>query len=225
MNLIGRDRELAVVRQHLQSGKNLVIFGKEGVGKTALVRAAMAGMPEALYCGDTATLKTACESLLTQLGLAVSDAGNVIRKRAILQATAGKKRWFVFDHVGRVSPKLASFLDTVRESHSMVIVARSIAWADIGHLKMILWDFDRLELAPLSRERASDVLRAEMERLGVRALDREHFEAEVARMSRGNLHVLMDLCRQAVGGRYVFGGRVSTQLLDLDRRINELGLR
>ncbi len=225
MNLIGRDRELAVVRQRLQSGKNLVVFGKEGVGKTALVRAAMAGMPEALYCGDTTTLKTACESLLAQLGLAVSDADNVVRKRAILQATASRKRWFVFDHVGRVSPKLASFLDTVRESHSLVIVARSIAWAEIGHLKMILWDFDKLELEPLSRERALDVLRAEMDRLGLRVPDREHFGTEVVAMSRGNLHVLMRLCRWAAGGGYVPGKHFSTQLLDLDRRISDLGLR
>jgi ABC-type arginine transport system ATPase subunit len=108
MNLIGREKEMAVVREHVCAGRNLVVCGPAGIGKTALVREAA---PEVLYCADTATLKTACESLLAQLGLMVGAADNVARKRAILKATAGKRRCFVFDHVSRVSPRLLSFLE------------------------------------------------------------------------------------------------------------------
>jgi hypothetical protein len=82
--MIGRDKELAVVREHLRDGKNLIVFGPPGIGKTALIREAA---PEVLYCADTGTLKSACESLLAQLGLS-APADNIARKRAILKALA-----------------------------------------------------------------------------------------------------------------------------------------
>jgi hypothetical protein len=225
MNLVGRDKESAIVREHVRGGKNLVVFGGEGVGKTALVTEAIRAEPGVLYCADTATLKSACECLLGQLKLTVPEADNVARKRAILKATDGRSCCFIFDHVGWVSPKLASFLDNVHESHPMIVVTRSVAWSDTGHLKMILWDFDKLELAPLTHESMLEVLRAQIRRLKLRPPDPAQFEADVMRIAGRNLPVVMELCRQAATGKYVFGKRFSTELVDLDRRIKELGLR
>ncbi|MGD0061381.1 MAG: hypothetical protein ABSD58_18390 [Verrucomicrobiia bacterium] len=224
MSLIGRNKELAVVREHLCVGGNLVVFGAIGVGKTALVSEALRDAPNALYCADTSTLKSACESLLSQRNLTVPAADNIVRKHAILKETDGENCSFVFDHVGWVGPKLLSFLETVRESHSMIVVTRSIAWSEIGHLKMILWDFDKLELAPLSHEATRHVLRARMKQLKLRAPDPQEFEADVLRIAGRNLHVLMELCQQAATGKYIFGKHLSTQLLNLDRRIKELRL-
>jgi hypothetical protein len=211
MNLIGRETELAVVREHLRAGKNLAIVGPEGAGKTALVTEAIRDWPGALYCADTSTLKRACESLLAQLDLTVAGADNVARKRAILRAVAGTKRWFVFDHVGRVSPKLLSFLQNVHESHPMIVVARSLAWKQTGHLKMILWDFDRLELPALPTAAARQLLRAEAGRLKPR------LERDLLRVAAGNPGHLIALCEQARRGRFA-----SAQLLELDRRIEAL---
>ncbi len=222
MSLIGRHKELAVVREHLRAGRNLVVVGAIGVGKTALVSEALRDAPHALYCADTSTLKRGCESFLSQLNLTVTEADNIVRKHAILKATAGKNCCFVFDHVGWVGPKLLSFLEKVRQSHSMIVVTRSMAWSEMGHLRMILWDFDQIELAPLSREGTRQLLRARMKELKLRAPDPQRFEADVLRIAGHNLHVLMELCQQAASGRYVFGKHLSTQLLNLDRRIKEL---
>ena len=225
MSVVGRDKELVVLREHLHGRKNLVIFGAEGVGKTALVTEALRGMADVLYCSNTATLKSACEALLAQLNLTVLEADNIVRKRAILKATASRNCHVVFDHVGWVSPKVLSFLQNIHESHPMMIVTRSVAWSEMGHLRMILWDFDQIELAPLSQEATRRVLRARMKELQLRAPDAEQFEAEVLRIAGHNLHVLMELCQQAASGKYVFGKHLSTQLLDLDRRIKQLHLR
>ncbi len=224
MSLIGRHKELAVVREHLRAGRNLAVFGAIGVGKTALVGEALPDAPSALYCAHTSTLKSACELVLSQLNLTVPEADNIVRKHAILKATAGKNCCFVFDHVGWVGPKLLSFLEKVRQSHSMIVVTRSIAWSEMGHLRMILWDFDQIELTPLSREATRQVLRARMKQLQLRVPDAEQFEADVLRIAGHNLHVLMGLCQQAASGQYVFGKRLSTQLLNLDRRVKELRL-
>jgi hypothetical protein len=225
MNLIDRETELNAVHESLRVGRNLAVVGLEGVGKTALITEAIRDRSDVLYCGDTSTLKTACESLLAQLRLAVNEADNVARKRAILRTTADKKLCFIFDHVGWVNPKLQAFLENVRASHPMIVVTRSIAWSDMGHLKMILWDFDKLELRPPSRETMLEVLRAQVKRLKLRVPDPHQFEANVLRIADHNLHVLMELCQQAADGGYVFGKHLSTQLLNLDRRIKELGLR
>jgi hypothetical protein len=217
MELIGRDKELAVVREHLRTGKNLVVSGAAGVGKTVLVREAA---QNALYCADTSTLKTACESLLRELGLTVRVADNVARKRAILKATNGKKICFVFDHVGRVSPKLQSFLENVHELHPMIVVTRSLAWKAIGHLKMILYDFNALELNNLAETQARQLIRLLTAEL--RLPDAAAFERNLGRLSRGNPGRIIALSKQAPQSRYTFGGTTDVRLLDLDRRIKEL---
>jgi len=214
MELIGRDKELQVVRDHLQRRRNLAVCGATGTGKTALVAEAIAGKADVLYCADSATLKTACESLLAQLGLDVAVADNVERKRAILNATRRRSVCFIFDHVCCVSPKLAAFLENLHDAHPMIVITRSLAWPEIGHLKMILWDFDTLELRNLSQRNACRLAEAEATRLGIRVSARE-----LARLSRGNPRHLLELCAQAERSRLI-----SPQLLELDRRISELKL-
>ena len=213
MELIERDKELAIVREHLRARKNLVVCGAEGIGKTSLVMEVVRDTSSTLYCADTATLKTACESLLAPLRLTVNESDNVARKRAILRAVTGRKRCFVFDHVGWVSPKLAAFLENVHDAHPMIVVTRSLAWKEIGHLKMILWDFDKLELPPLPKDAMLQLLRATAGKFEPR------FEHDLLRLARGNPGRLVALCEQARCGGYV-----SAQLLDLDRRIRQLDL-
>jgi predicted ATPase len=224
MNLIGRDAELKLVREHLRAGKNLAVYGPSGVGKTALVQAALAGRKAAVYCADTATLKTACELLLAQLGLRVAEADNVQRKRAVLQALRRRRSGVVFDQVGRVSPKLLSLLENLHESHPLIVVTRSLAWKDIGHLKMILYNFDTLELTNLSEPDARQLVRGQIHQLGLTVPNPTEFEHDLWRLSHGNPGRILSLCQQAKQGHYAFGRRLDTRLLDLDRRIKSLNL-
>ncbi|HUJ09400.1 MAG TPA: AAA family ATPase [Verrucomicrobiae bacterium] len=223
MTLIGRDAELAVVRAHLHVGKSLAITGPEGVGKTALVQAALTGSDHAVYCADTTTLKTACESLPGALGHTGARADNVARKQAVLRALRGRADTVVFDHVGRVTPKLLSLLELLHASHPLIVVTRSLAWNEIGHLKMILWDFDRLELTNLRKADACRLVGREADRLRLEAPNLTEFQHELWRLSRGNPRLIVDLCAQAANGRYVFGRHLSARLLDLDRRIAKIG--
>ena len=225
MKLIGRDTELGIVREHVRTSRNLAIWGAEGVGKTALVSEAIAGKRDVLYCADASTLKAACESLLAALGLTVAGADNIQRKRAILNATRGKRFCFIFDHVGHVTPKLLSLLESIHDSHPIMVVARSLAWKDTGHLKLILWDFHTLELGNLRESAARQLVAAEVTRLGLSVPDRRQLAREFMRLSRGNPRRIVELCAQASRGRYVFGDRLSSNLLDLDRRIHELNLQ
>jgi len=224
MKLIGREDELHVVRQRVRAGKNIAIFGGEGVGKTALVTEAVEAAAGVVYCPDTSTLKTACESLLGRFGVRVTEADNLARKRAVLAAARGRRLTFVFDHVGWVGPKLLSLLALLRESHPLIVVTRDLAPAATGHLKMILWDFDKLELRPLDRAAALRLLQAQMKQLALTVPDARQFEHDVLCLAGGNPRRILELCEQAAQGRYVFGRRVSTQLMELDRRIRQLDL-
>jgi len=222
VNLIGRRTELDVVFEHLRTGKNLAISGAEGTGKTALAREAIAGHADTVYCADTSTLKTTCESLLVALGLSLAWTDNIQRKRALLHATRNKRCCFVFDNVSRVSPRLLSLLEAVHESHPMLLIGRSFAWIETGHLKMILWDFDQLELGNLREADARQLIESEVARLDLRPPNPRQFARELWRLSRGNPRRIVELCVQATTGQYVFGGRVSVALLELDRRIHKL---
>jgi hypothetical protein len=222
MNLIGRDNELQIVRSHLCAGKNLVIFGEEGVGKTALATEAIRGMSDVLYCADTSTLKTTCESLLQQLHIAALARDNIQRKRAVLNAVANKKCRFVFDHIARVGPKLLSFLENLCESHPTILITRTLASGKIGHLKMILWNFDKMELRNLSESRVAQLIDALSQKLNLNIPDPVRFRREIWQISHGNPHIIIDVCRQAARGHYVFGQHFSTKLMDLDRRINKI---
>jgi len=222
MKLIGRDSELSEVREHLRARKNLAVFGGEGVGKTTLVNEAIAGAPDVLYCGDSSTLKRACEPLLAQLGLSVQTADNLARKRALIDATRGRRLTFVFDRARAVGPKLLSLLELLRESHPMIVVARDLTSAEAGRLKMILWDFDKLELKPLNHDNALELVRAQVKQYGLDMPDASQFERGVLRLAGGNPRRIVELCEQASKGRYVFGDHVSAQLIELDRRIHGL---
>jgi hypothetical protein len=222
MTLIGRDTELGLLRDRLRSGRNVAVTGPAGAGKTALALQTVAGMPDVLYCRDSSTLKTACESLLAALGMRATAYDNIERKRTVLAAIRQRPHCVVLDHVRHVSPKLLSLLEGIHESHPMVVIVRSLAWNDIGHLKMILWDFDTLELRSLTETGACRLVRAESERLGLRVPDPEQFAHDLWRLSHGIPRRLIELCEQAKQGRYVFGRRFDARLVDLDRRIKEL---
>lgn len=224
MNFVGREGELTIAHDHLRAGRNLAIFGSAGVGKTALVMKAIQNAAGVLHCPDTSTVKTACESLLARLGVPAGEADNVARKRALLNATRGRRLTFVFDSVGWVGPKLLSLLENVREAHPMIVVARDLSPAATGHLKMILWDFDRLELKPLDRADSLRLLRTQMEQLGLIVPDSRQFEHDMLRLTAGNPRRIIELCEQANKGHYVFGRRLSTQLMELDHRIQQLDL-
>lgn len=219
---IGRENELAIVHEHLRGRSNLVVFGGEGVGKTALVLRAIADRTDTIYCTDTGTLKTACESLLAALGTRCDTADNLQRKRAVLNAARGRPLLFVFDHVRWVSPKLLSLLENLHESHPMIVVTPSLLTTDIGHLKMIFYDFDKLELRPLDAAHARQLIHAQMTELQLQAPNSSAFEDDLLRLSQGSPRRIVELCEQASRGHYVFGRRHSTQLIELDRLIGQL---
>jgi GTPase SAR1 family protein len=202
MNLVGRKTEIETVCEYARCGKNLAVSGAEGVGKTALLREVVSRIPDAIFCADTSTLKNACDSLLTVLGLPLQHDGNIQRKRAILQAVRGKRRRFVLDNVRWVAPQLLSFLDNLRESHTLVIAARSLASKNAGHLREILWDFERLELRNLEETDARTLIRGQIQAHKLKLPDAPQFESDVLRLSHGNPRVIVELCEQASKGRY-----------------------
>lgn len=223
--IIGRESALQTVLDCARRRKHLAVFGAEGVGKTALLENAIRELPEAIFCSDTSTLNSACDALLAPLGLPSSLTNKLQRKRAILQTVRGRRLCFFFDHVCWVAPQLLSFLDILRESHTLIIAARSLASADAGHLREILWDFEKLELRNLEEADARKLIRLQIEQRTLELPNPQQFERDVLRLSRGNPRIIVELCEQASKGHYVFGNHLSSSLLDLDRRINQLRIR
>ncbi len=210
------------MREHLRAHDHLLILGEAGMGETALVREAAAGLPDAIYCADSSKMSTICDLLLAQLGGQASSANNRERRRALANTLRGRRVSFILDHIGWVTPRLLAFFEYLRESHALVVITRNLRMDDTGHLHLILWRFATIELQPLDIAATRKLVSARVRELGVNVPDLTEFQRAVRRISRGNPRVIGGLCEQAKRGNYVFGDRFDVRLLDLDRRIREL---
>jgi hypothetical protein len=217
---VGREKEMARLRQLHRQRKCVLVLGSAGVGKSALVARAAVGLP-LLVCPESERLTDIYGSLENQLGLEAGGQHLVARKNRLLRVLAERGEGVVFDGVAWTTPKLNSFFACVSERVPVWIAARSGLARDIGHVWPLLSRFERVELRPLHPAETRQLVDLAASEGQVPAVALEAVE-QLHHLSAGNPRVLGELLAGLASGHYDPHKHFDLELLDLDRRIRQL---
>lgn len=118
-------------------------------------------------------------------------------------------------------------------THAIAIVIKELFWMRNTPVYLLLRDtheyradrfarffywgqHERLALAPLPKEAATDLLEACINRYGLTKFDLEEFREEVMELSGGVPGAIVKMCALAADPRYQYGSRIKTKLVHID---------
>jgi hypothetical protein len=217
---VGREREIARLRQLHKQHKHVLILGPEGVGKTALV----AHLRESLnlrVCPASERLSDICEALEREFDLEAGDLHLVPRKNRLLKLLKGTKRTVVFDGASWTTPKLSSFIENVTERAPVWLCARSEHPWDVGRIWPLLVRFEKVEIKPFHPTETRGLVEAAI-RLGITPSSAADAIERLHQLCAGNPKILCELIEGLATGHYDPHQKFDLRLLDLDRRIQHL---
>jgi hypothetical protein len=218
----GRQELIEKLRRLYAERKHVLIVGAEGIGKTALLRQVNQSCP-ILLCEESSSLRRICDSLECQLGWADYKLNVVERKNRLLIYLERRGEPVAFDQVALIPPRVARFIGHLGDHIPVWIACRSDQRKEIGRVWEYLYRFTRIELLPLTRIETSALIENAVARGNIQADAREH-SAYLHQLSKGVPRVLEDLLMELATRKYKIDTSFGRHLLDIDRRIREIGL-
>jgi hypothetical protein len=224
--LIGREQECRLLDELMRQGKNVLVFGDEGVGKTAIVENAVAscGIKKVLYSRRSATLK---ETMVNMIESA-RDSKDLAKKNILslkkicYQLLSEHPEYAVLDQIEWVEPKFYGFfIYLIEQKLPFVIVTRRADKRNVGHLSMGLSDFTKVEIKNLDPTKAGELIDYYASKFGLKIDPPAVFRKKVFKISGGNPKIITQLCHLARDEKYRAKGYMDVKLMDLDRRIRD----
>jgi len=226
--MIGREKEIAIIIRLMTEKKNVVIFGKQGVGKTSIIQEVInnAGRGGILYSPQSRTLKETLINLLSsghQRDKKMNKMNTLALKKNCYEVLNQNPGYIILDHLERIEPKHYSFLNYIIDKNiPLMVVSRSLKKEAIGHLRMSLFSFEKVEVCNLDRQAADMLTDSFIKELGIEIAKKDDFKKEIFKISGGNPRVIKQLCILAHDGKYRRNDSLDVYLMDLDRRIGEV---
>ncbi len=218
---IGREKEIARLRQLHKERRHVLILGAEGVGKSALV-AHLRKSLRLRVCPASQRLSEICDALERDLGLETGELHLIARKNRVLKSLKEAKRTVVvFDGASWTTPRLGSFIENVSERVPVWLCVRSEHPWDVGRIWPLLVRFEHVELKPFRPVESRTLVEAAIRGSHVpeKTLDVVDW---LHRRSAGNPKILCELLVEIAHGHYNLSNTHALQRLDLDRRIQEI---
>jgi hypothetical protein len=200
----------------------VLIVGPAGIGKTALLRQARQQFPF-LLCEETSSLRRICDGLERELGWTHRKMNVIERKNRLLRYLARRGTLVAFDNVASTPPRVDRFIAHLKDQVPVWIACRSDRPREIGAIWQHLYEFTRVELAPLSFRETSTLINAAVDAGHVQGDASCHIR-ELYRMCEGIPRILEELLIELAHREYQMGRSFGLNLLDLDRRIHEIDL-
>lgn len=219
-SFVGREKEIEQLRRSYAERRHVLIIGRAGVGKTALIRHVQQYCP-LLLCEETSNLRRICESLERELGWTHRKMNVVERKNRLLPYLARRRQLVVFDGVSLTPPRVARFIANLIEHVPVWIACRSAQPKKIGAVWEHLYRVEPIELGPLPPNETAAFLKSTISAQRLPALTRNHF-SQLHRLAKGNPRVLEELLIELASRQYRLDDSFDWKLLDLDRRIHNI---
>jgi replication-associated recombination protein RarA len=178
MTLFGRDREVKAVREALLAGRNVILCGAYGIGRTSLLRAVAEtfGIDGRFLFLDSGRTSTAlCGEIAdTLFGRRIRRRASSLRGLQTMIATrrlpARKSIVLVLDDIAKLTPpkwKLLRFLVETSRYRLVAITERFLPNADFERLRVTLHPALTLELRRISRDASAAFLADVRDRHGL----------------------------------------------------------
>lgn len=243
---LGRETEIGRLRSAIEDRAGLAIWGPADAGKTALVRRAIAGLPNdvAKRC-ICLPLRGAPHAVLSVLlgelrqrgdsflaGKFRSEAGRSeeflhwagrqtsLRMRGLLYRAAEAGNYCLFfDDVAGLSD---AFTRIVKEllwmrGTPVNLIGRGRSEKELGRAARLYWNDElRLAIGPLPSPQARALVEHCIRRFGLGRLNLDGFREGILRQSGRLPGAIVKMCARAADAEYHIGGRIETRLLHVD---------
>jgi len=228
-NIIAREKECAIITNFINQRQSIIIFGLEGVGKTAVLNKVLTSFPglNKIISQESKTLK---ESLLNfmasaSFGKKIVNKANILALKKLFYEILAKNKpeYIIFDHIERVEPKFYSFFEYLIEAKiPLIVLSRGLGKKEIGHLRMSSFNFEKIEISNFDRPNTDIIIGYFIKEFGIKITKEADFKKEIFHFSKGNPKIIKGLCFLARDVKYQKSGGLDVKLMDLDRRIGEV---
>lgn len=233
-SLFGRHGELTELKARLWSGKGFLLHGPSGIGKSALIKRALADAPGSLYSRETKSPQAAFRSLAESLFAKGDSTATALLKRRkgavtstvalkgiVLDSLRARPRVLVLDQLLRPSQALgAAAREMVNTGSQVVSVARSAHMEDAGYvLPLYAFREERLEVHPFDSRTSEQFAASVANELGINAENRQEFLTRVLEYAKGNPGVILALLKKGLQARYRAGDHIKIVPLYIDFRL------
>ena len=212
MNLLGRDTELAQLRTYVQQRQHTLIVGAIGVGKSALLRAALADQPVVLVIEQLVPFKASLLTIAQQLHqrnrlqLPMTEAHYLtweevqphltrlsVVELAHLLTPLLTDAVLVLDDCDAITPITAHLLESF---FAQTLIIGAMTELPLRHaLQRFVWHFRVIALTPLTQPASHELL---WQRVDATTIPAPYtFEQHVLQMANGNPLAITELAQQA----------------------------
>ena len=240
----GLSGERRRIREAFEKRESILIRGPAGAGKTALLRAAIAGLPDRRDIVQLAyssslhrLLVDLAHSLLamkhgTLLDLARPDADldkwlahqtSLHLKGILLTSLAAEPRTLVLDGMDGGSFPMYRFLQKLYYARGMTIIGAARDTASLGALSRLFFDPRRIvHIGPLTHAESRRLFCLAANRFGLQGLDLDEFRQKALGSAHGNPGQMIEMCRLAADPAYLSGKHVKFAPVRMEVRIRFL---
>jgi len=225
--VVGRRGELKLINDLMDKKRNIIMFGEDGVGKSAIAQKILLERLDKnnLYVQENGTLRLTLAGIIvrnSQEKNKINSLNILALKKKCYEILRGFQHYIILDHVGRVKPKHYTFLMYLFEKNiPLLAISRGLDKKAIGHLRMAFYDFEKVEIKNFDRAASNNLVDYFIKESGIRVAKEADFKQAIFNYSKGNPKIIKALCFLARDVKYKKNDILDVKLMDLDRRINE----
>jgi hypothetical protein len=241
---VGRQSEVARVREAIRRRASLLIWGARGSGKSALLAHSIAMLPQPVnrrclwamgHGSPQEILRSIAQNLEqdplfmarfrgeTSRGASFShwvSRQTSLRLRGLLyRAARAGEYWIILEDLAPMTSALKRIAKElmVNQETPIYSTARGASYTELGYGVQLYWN-DRLKLylGGLDPAAARELLEHSIQKFGLSRFNLQGFREELLELSGSLPGAIIGMCAAAADHRYHFHGRIKTKLLHVD---------